>query len=175
MLSQLEQRVLTLLRNDPDPMVPLTRIHAALVAELGPRTGTYAQLHERLRRRPDLFLLLEPLPVPWSTDGWSSDLQDEYRQALHEAGLDAGPRVALAAPDVERPPLSPAAHPLAPLLRALQESLVHLWSCAGDDPQLQAELIEALGQAEEIRRVLQDLTDAGAGEPPTRDPPPERA
>src|SRR5690606_13649264 len=60
MLSQIEQRVLRLLRNDPDPMVPLTRIHAALVAELGPRSGTYAQLHERLRRRPDLFLLLEP-------------------------------------------------------------------------------------------------------------------
>ncbi len=171
MLSQIEQRVLTLLRNDPDPMVPLTRIHAALVAELGPRSGTYAQLHERLRRRPDLFLLLEPLPIPWSADSWSADIEDEYRQALHEAGLDAGPRVALAAPDAELPPPPAAAHPAAPVLRAVQESLVHLWSCAADDPQLQAELIEALGQAEEIRRVLQDLASSEPGHTPPRPPP----
>jgi len=171
MVSQIEQRVLALLRNDPDPMVPLTRIHAALVAELGPRCGTYAQLYERLRRRPDLFLLLEPLPIPWSGDTWSADIQDEYRHALREAGLDTGPRVALATPDAELPPLPAGAHPAAPVLRTLQESLVHLWSSAADDPELQAELIEALGQAEEIRRVLQDLAASEPEQSPSLPPP----
>lgn len=173
MVSQIEQRVLALLRNDPDPMVPLTRIHAALVAELGHRCGTYAQLHERLRRRPDLFLLLEPLPMPWAAGGWPADLQDEYRHALREVGLDAGPRVALATQDADPPPLPAAAHPAAPVLRTLQESLVHLWSCAADDPELQAELVEALGQAEEIRRFLQDVAAPDAGQTPSRPTPQE--
>ena len=171
MISEIEQRVLTLLRNDPEPLVPLTRIHAALVAELGPRTGTYAQLHERLRRRPDLFLLLEPLPMPWSADAWAADIEDEYRHALREAGLDPGPHVALATPDAELPPLPATAPPAAPVLRSLQESLVHLWSCAADDPELQAELVEALGQAEEIRRALEDLAASEPLEPPPGPPP----
>jgi|GEM_PF-522906 hypothetical protein len=171
MLSEIEQRVLTLLRNDPEPMVPLARIHAALVAELGPRIGTYAQLHDRLRRRPDLFLLLDPLPLPWSADTWSGDVQDEYRNALREAGIDTGPRVALAAPDVELPPPPPTAHPAARVLCTLQESLVHLWSCAADDPELQAEVVEALGQAEEIRRVLEDLAAPRPGQTPAAPAP----
>lgn len=167
MVTEIEQRILALLRSDPDPMVPLTRLHAALVAELGPRGGTYAQLHQRIRRRPDLFLLLEPLSVPWSDDGWGIDLQREYERALRDAGLDTGPRVALATPDSE-PPAASGADPAAPVLRMLQESLVHLWASAADDPQLQAELVEALGQAEELRRVLQAL-------PPDDPAPPARA
>src|SRR5690606_9601115 len=145
MLSEIEQRVLTLLRNDPEPMVPLARIHAALVAELGPRIGTYAQLHDRLRRRPDLFLLLDPLPLPWSADTWSGDVQDEYRNALREAGIDTGPRVALAAPDVELPPPPPAAHPAARGLCPPQGSLRPPLARAPPHPQPQARGRQAPG------------------------------
>src|SRR5690606_19959669 len=153
MLSEIEQRVLPLLRNDHEPIVPLARIHSALVAEPVPRIGTYAQLHVPLRRRPDLLHLRDPLPLPWSAVTWSGDVPDQYCHPLREAGIVTGPRVALAAPDVELPPPPPTAHPAARVLCTLQESLVHLWSCAADDPELQAEVVEALGQAEEIRRV----------------------
>jgi hypothetical protein len=165
MMSEIEQRILTLLRSDPEPMVPLSRIHAALVAELGPRSGTYAQLRERIRRRPDLFLLIEPIPTPWSDDSWPAELRGEYERALREAGLDAGPRVAIAGVDDGPLGLATPAPGAAPVLRALQASLVQLWAAAAGDPQLQPELVEALGQAEEVRRVLETHLAAHARAP----------
>lgn len=161
-MRDITDRVAALLRTAATPSVPLSRVHVALVAEVGPGLGSYAQLRNELARRSDLFLLLEPHSPLADAAAWSGGSRTEYEAALVDAGADGGLRVALAPP---RPPdrpthirvvsetrLLPA--PGATTLNYVDASLVLLWGATPDDPVLRSELAEAVTQAEEIRRVL---------------------
>lgn len=153
MWTEIEERAVALLSQSPSALVPLSRLHGALETELGPASGSCTELYERLRRHPQVFVILEPPGPPWEPDGELADLRAEYERALREAGIELGPRVALAT--VVAPETRPALVPrLDAVLRCLEASLVQLWTAAGHDPRRRSELVEALDQAEALRRAL---------------------
>lgn len=148
--STLEERAAEVLRSAPEAVVPLERLHRVLLREVGPQVGGYAQLHERLRRRSDLFLVLEPR-APWTSEAWPPEVRAEYQAALRATGLDAGPHVALV--DGTPPADSPTAG-WEPVLRRLDQSLLRLWSAVPSDGAAAAELSEALAEAGALRHAM---------------------
>src|SRR5687768_191261 len=94
------------LRRSAGHALTLRRLHEALRQQLGPAAGTYHQLQYRLKQARTAFVILErPNPLVDETS-WPESLRTEYTNALHAAGLDTSPVVALAArPDDENPGL----------------------------------------------------------------------
>src|SRR5690625_5996575 len=86
----LDASILAVLRSDPELAVPLSRLHSALTETSGP---ALAPLRERLRERSDLFVLLEPAPLPWDGAGWSERDRQGYRAAFRAAGLEPESRL----------------------------------------------------------------------------------
>lgn len=173
--------VASLLKASASPSLPLSRLHVALVSEVGPSVGTYAQLRSELARRSDLFLILEPHDPLGEIRDWSGRIRDEYEAALLDAG--GGPRVALAG--VPPPPVPPIRPPRNErmigasraaerhgMLHQLDASLVQLWGASGGDPVLRADLAEAMAQTEEIRRLLTSEAPRRAGRSTSRLPGP---
>lgn len=163
MSDAIEACALALLRADPEVAVPISRLHDALTAEAGADIGGTSRLADRLRRRPDLFLLLEPRTTPWPTDAWSRELRDEYRDALRSIGLIAEPRVA---------PIHPPAGPsgvvnatdtpgIEPLIRTLRASLVELWRATHHDDEVRERIVEAIDEAGRLRASLETLGTIG--------------
>lgn len=166
MKPDIPARVASILKGTTTPSLPLSRLHGALVAEVGPGVGTYAQLRSELARRADLFLILEPRDPLGEIRDWSGDARSEYEAALLDAGAAGGHRVALAT----EPPLPPAPFRVGPrsdpgcrqnascddpaMLHSIDASLVNLWGVASGDAALRADLAEAMAQAEQLRRVL---------------------
>jgi hypothetical protein len=159
MSDALEACALALLRADPEVAVPISRLHDALITEAGADIGGASRLADRLRRRPDLFLLLEPRTTSWPTDTWPRELREEYRDALRSVGLVAEPRVA---------PIHPHAGPgavvdttdapgIEPLLRTLRASLVELWRATDHDDEARDKIVEAIDDAGRIRASLEAL------------------
>lgn len=173
MPDEIEDRALALLRADGELAVPLSRLYHAVAAE-APDVGGVAQFRERLRRRPDLFQILEPRSAPWDAEAWPGEVRQEYQAALREAGLEAEPRVASAEPLPADPA---AADGTAALLRRLQATLIELWRQAGADPDARTHLTEAMRQLRELRSALRPAEAAtpvhGAppGGRPTTPPP----
>jgi hypothetical protein len=156
MKEDVETRAAALLRREDAAAVPVQRLHRALVAEWGPRSGTYGELGTALRRRPDLFVLLEPADPLGTATAWSPELRAEYEAALREAGVDSGPRVALAE---ARPPWPAVAvtedtpEDIGSIAR-MEASLVALWTAARGDGEIRARIADALRESEEIRLRL---------------------
>lgn len=156
MQKEIERLTLALLRNGAGVAVPLSRLHRALVADAGPGVGSPGQLRERLRRRPDLFRLIEPA-APWEVAPWSERARFEYEPALREVGLVAEPTVVLA---TAAPATEPATDLEAFILR-LDATLADLCG-AGDDPERRASYAEAASQLQGLREAVVRATD-GAG------------
>jgi hypothetical protein len=151
----IEACALALLRADPEVAVPVSRLHHALLHETGPVVGPRAPLQERLRRRPDLFILLEPRPAPWDIEEWPERLRQEYRTALREAGLAPELRVVPRA-------LGPADEDeagLEQILRQVNSSLVDLWDATEGDTEARSQVADALSASSALQNVL-------CGEPP---------
>ncbi|MFW6079595.1 MAG: hypothetical protein ACODAE_08240, partial [Gemmatimonadota bacterium] len=91
-----EARTIDLLRRVGDAPVPLPRLYADVVRELGPVVSGPDQLRDRLRRRPERFIVLEPPGDPAWTDLWSDEARRRYAAALERTALSPEPRVALA-------------------------------------------------------------------------------
>lgn len=146
----IEACALALLRADPEVAVPLSRLHGALLAEAGPAVGPSGPLQERLRQRPDLFILLEPRAAPWETEEWPERIRQEYRAAIQEAGLTPEPRV------VPRAPELPTAEEdeIEPLLRQINASLIDLWDATEEDPDIRIQIADALGAHPTLRGAL---------------------
>lgn len=163
----IEACALALLRAENDVAIPISRLRQALLRELGPTTDAVSPLYERLRKRPDLFLLLEPRTTLLSTDEWPEEIRQEYRAALRAAGLEPEPRI------TPRQPGSPASDEmgLAPILRQLHSSLIDLWQ-ATDDDELRDQIAHAFTQTDLIRIACGELDPPGTGHPttPPRDP-----
>lgn len=56
-------RAADILRAQPCYAMPLAKLHACLTDELGPGTGSYADIYLALKKRPQSFMVLEPDPV----------------------------------------------------------------------------------------------------------------
>lgn len=158
-------RAAGILRAQPNYTMPLARLHAQLVAELGPEgAGSYGQIYQQLRKRADSFFLCDTPRLLGGADGWPGVVREAYQDALDQAGLGSCVRVTL----TEMPPSVDALD----LIAALNATMSVLASnCEGD---------EAL--AEYVARGTQDVADiaraitlAEAALPTTlpRDPPPE--
>jgi hypothetical protein len=102
MENVVETRVVEVLQREPAYTLPVRALHGALVAEMGRAPGTYGELRAALGRRPDLFVVMEPVDPLGETATWPADLRAEYHAALRAAGFDPEPRVALV-------PLAPTA------------------------------------------------------------------
>lgn len=157
MPRSLEDQARDVLRGEPAPAIPLSRLHRTLVAEAGPTIGTYSQLHERLRRRPELFVIVEPPDLPWDAAAWPAELRHEYRDALRRAGAVAEPRVALRTHDAESPwkHARPPSTGLPAVLQHLDLTLHELWTATDDDPPARIAISEAMARADEFRDAVE--------------------
>jgi len=155
----LDASILAVLRSDPELAVPLSRLHSALTETSGP---ALAPLRERLRERSDLFVLLEPAPLPWDGAGWSERDRQGYRAAFRAAGLEPEPRVVPRQLGLELPP----SDELDDLMQRLSSTLIDLWELTLDEPELRAEITSALDALPFIRAEL----DREAGSPSALDP-----
>ncbi|MGD8279482.1 MAG: hypothetical protein PVH00_15695 [Gemmatimonadota bacterium] len=136
MRTDLETRILELLREAPARTLPLREVHSALVAEFGTRAGSLEQLRERLRSDPGTLLVVEPDDPLGDGTVWPAGARAEYERALRDAGLDIEPRVtAFVATGTPRV-LEGAGE--------LDRSLVELWEAAGNRPALRAAIANAL-------------------------------
>lgn len=162
----IEACTLALLRADPEFAVPISRLYDALLDEAGPIVAASGHLQERLRRRPDLFILLEPRPAPWEGAEWPERVRQEYSAALRAAGLAQEPRVVPRSP----PPISEGGGELELLLRQINDTLVDLWDATDDDPDARSQVAEALSTGTTIQNALR-ANKRGAR---SDSPPPER-
>lgn len=146
----IEACALALLRADPEFAVPISRLHDALLEEAGTAAGPSVLLQERIRRRPDLFILLEPRPVPWEFEEWPERVRQEYHAALREAGLAPEPRVVPRSPL----PIHEGGTELELLLSQINDTLVDLWDATEDDPDARSEVADALGAGAALHDAL---------------------
>lgn len=163
----IEACALALLHAEYDVAVPISRLRHALLREIGPTADATAPLHERLRKRPDLFLFLEPRSALWSTEEWPEEIRQEYRAALRAAGLEPEPRITPRLPGSNTTDQSG----LATILRQLNSSLIDLWQ-ATDDDDLRDLIADAFAQSDLIRNACGELDLPGTDHPttPPRDP-----
>jgi len=144
MRTDLEARILDLLRDSPARALPLREVHRALAAELGTGAGSLEQFREHLRAAPGTLVMLEPESPLGDGAAWPSGARAEYERALRDAGLDLEPWVTAFAP-------GPAFESEA-RVSELDRSLVELWEVAGARPALRAAIVTALTDARALRR-----------------------
>lgn len=137
MSTDLEVRILDLLREAPAQALPLREVHRALVTELGSRAGSLEQFRERLRGVAGTLLVVEP-DNPLVGDGvaWPAGSRAEYERALQDAGLEVEPWVTAF--------VAATASPSEPDIGELDRSLIELWDAAGKRPALREAIATAL-------------------------------
>ena len=158
-------RAAGILRSQPGYTMPLARLHAQLVSELGPdAAGSYGQIYQQLRKRGDSFLLFDTPRFLGSAENWPGRVREAYEEALDQAGLGSCVRVTL----TEVPPSAETAE----LITALNSTMSLLAnSCVGDEAleeyvELGTQHVAALTRALSLAEIARPTTL-----PP--DPPPE--
>jgi hypothetical protein len=149
MKPDLEGRAVDVLRAQPTHSLPLQRLHRTLVAEVGPMIGSPAQLAAEMRRRADLFVVIEPRDPLGETVSWPRELRAAYEDALRQAGVERDARIALretqdGAPDA---------------LVVADRTLVEMWRSAHGDERLCERIATALAQLDQARRSLQEAAE----------------
>ncbi len=161
----IEQRLIQLLRDSPSPAVPLRHLHEAITAEADGGAGSYTLFAESLRRRRDLFVVLETADPLGDATVWPAGTRSVYERALVEAGFDTGPRVSLADPDCDTDdpwPGPPATvDPIEAPLRQLRESLIQAWRVSSRDAALRSAVADALAACVDLPGVIYGTEDAG--------------
>lgn len=143
-----------ILRSQPGYAMPLARLHAQLVRELGPHAGSYAQIYQALKKRTDSFVMVDA-PRILGADGWPGGVREAYDAALEGAGLGCCVRVMLTE--------TPRPEETADLLAALSATLAELTVAAAGDDALAGFVECAAHQVAEIGSV----TRGGAAVHPT--------
>jgi len=159
----IEQRLIQILRDSPAPTMPLRALHGRLAAE-SCATGSFALFAESLRRRHDLFVILETSSPLGDDPGWPAGMRSEYERALESAGFDAGPHVSLVDPAAETAgaPIDDdaIADPVEEPLRRLRDSLLHAWQHAGKNAALRSAIAAALAGCRDLPAVLLEPGDS---------------
>ncbi len=163
MLIDAVLRAARILQAIPGSSMPLVRLHAQLVRELGPAVGSYGEIYQQLKKRTDSFIVVDEARVLAGADGWPGLVREAYDSALEHAGLGSCARVSLtSAQDGE---------PSCELLTALAATLADLTTGAASDEAM-SEYVERAGQqlAELNRTIISGETDRPTI--PLRDLPP---
>jgi hypothetical protein len=166
-MRPIEQRVIQILRDSPQPAMPLHRLHAELLDRSETPVGTAANLEARLRCRPDLFLVVGAPPALLDFDACPERVRLEYESALRRAGVAAEPLVVLVT-DAPADPAWPTELPdpietplgEATTLHRLQASIADLCRALGSQPGVHADIAEALARGQELGRLLGACTPA---------------
>src|SRR5205823_5663174 len=104
--GEVERCVVRLLENDPAGILPLSRLHEQVEAQLRERAPSRASLQRMLEVRSELFLvLLQRREVP-GLNRWTPALRESYAAALAENGLGDEPHIALRRDVDSAPPAS---------------------------------------------------------------------
>lgn len=141
MNSDLETRILDLLRESPARSLPLREVHRILTAELGPGAGSLEQFRDRLNARPGAFLVVERESPLGDLTGWPATARAEYEHALRAAGLEVEPVL------TAFPIPSPGPDPLD----EVDTALIDLWESAARCPALRAAIASALADTRTVR------------------------
>jgi hypothetical protein len=166
--ERLERRVLELLRDTRGAPLPLRRLHGRLVAEAGPTVGAYARFADDIRSSR-AFVVIEPDDPLGDSRDWPPALRTVYENALAAAGIERGPRLALASPiaaaqgsaeSTELHEPGRIARPNAPKpdtpIAAVHASLLDAWDGAGAHAGLRAAIAAAFADCAEMRGTLAD-------------------
>lgn len=156
MLIETILRAAQILRAQPGYTMTLSSLHAQLVAELGPRAGSYAEIYQQLRRRTDSFVLLNA-PRFLAAESWRGVLRESGAGEPGAAGSFV--RVALTEPLGEED---------SDLVAAVNATVSALAACCVNDLTLAPYVERAAIEAAELSRAL---ANAGTGHPTT--PPPD--
>ena len=156
-------RVVHILRTQPGCTMPLSRLYAQLVQELGSRAGSYAEIYQYLRRQTGSFTLLNVPRVLVSAEGSGGRVRETYDEALEDAGLGSLVQVALTEYIEEQDP--------ADVATALTTTVGELARLCGDDLALSGYVERATHELVELTRVLAAVPAAHPTTPP-RDLPP---
>lgn len=163
-----EQRLIQLLRDSTSPALPLRDLHRALEAESVDGAGSRAFLEESLRKRSNVFIVLEAANPLGNPDAWPACARSEYEQALEAAGLETGPHVSLADDAPLDDPLDESARgrPCGVLasLRELRASLLRVLHASGDNTGLRDAIAAALAASRDLPAALADQLDAGGSD-----------
>lgn len=162
MNDYMTQEAISLLRQQPDGMVPVEHLYETMVERTNAHPGCPLRLRERLQRRPDIFLLLESPPAHWSRS-WPEDQRREYLDAIRQAGLETGTHVALltGTPKEYRDDDDQEGESRENrLLTSMERTLVFLGATWAQEPEMQADVTAALAHVSQLRLVLEQ---AGGG------------
>jgi hypothetical protein len=154
MENELIDRAVTLLRQQPDTMLPIDRLLHLLRADCAtPDPGNAAILEATLRRRPDRVLLVPPMLPRWARGGlWDQPHAAAYHEALGATGLAAGVRVTVAGP----PPGTGSASIHATMQR-LMSSVARLHARRSEDEPPDTDLEQAFDQASALASAAAGL------------------
>lgn len=130
-------RAAQILRSQPGYVMPLSRLHACLSAELGADIGSYGDVYRELKRRPHSFMVHDGphLLADAACDG-----------LLAGVGLGACARVSLADGGLDGPP--------ADAFGLATATLSELWQRAAPDVVLHDCLARAAEELEEITSLV---------------------
>jgi hypothetical protein len=157
-------RAAGILRAQPDHTMPLARLHAQLIAELGAdAAGTYGQIYQQLRRQGDSFLLVDTPRFLRGSESWPGAVREAYAGALEAAGMGSCVRVTLTE-------VSGTAE-TEELITALHATMSVLAQCAGEDEALREYVAGGMRDVAEITRVL-NLVETDHPTIPPRGPRP---
>jgi hypothetical protein len=134
-----------ILQSQPGYTMPLARLHAQLVRELGGHAGSYGQIYQALKKRTDSFVLLDA-PRVLGTDGWPGGVREAYDTALEGAGYGSCVRVMLTE--------TPVPAECGDLLAALGSTLADLTTSCAHDGALTSYLARATLAAAELGQVM---------------------
>lgn len=152
--GEIERAAAQVLNRCSAPSLSLRQLHAMVVAEIGGNAGSYARFADTLRRRRDLFVIVEPDDPLACAPAWPPPMLDEYRQALANAGLDAEPIVALAGSGMVRSVLLES-EPDNAVMATLGHSLADLMNAAGrDDVDLERAIAHAVVHSHSMARAI---------------------
>lgn len=158
MLIDAVLRAARILQTTPGYSMPLARLHAQLIRELGPEAGSYGEIYQQLKKRTDSFIVIDSARVLAGADSWPTPVREAYDSALEHAGMGACARVTLtAAEEGER--TCALVSEIGTTVAALSES------CAGDES-----LAAYVERAARQLALLHELMSGGTG-PPTTPPP----
>ena len=161
MLIDTVLRAARILQSTPGYSMPLARLHAQLVRELGTEAGSYGEIYHQLKKRTDSFIVVDAARMLDGSDRWPLLIREAYDSALEHAGLGSCVRVSLTT--------GQEGEQTCDLLAALGATVADLTIAAAGDETLVDYVERAAQQLAELNRVM---VNGGTALPTTLPPGP---